>query len=58
MMEKQDVQSVGGLATFVRDVLGTTEVRMVLPDGTTVSKAVVKVLTLTDGSEVFEVHLK
>lgn len=55
---KQDVQSPYGLQYFCQDAIGTSSViRMVLPDGTIVSKAVIKVLTLSDASEVFEVHL-
>jgi len=57
MKEKQDIQTVSGLNTFVRDVFGTAEVRMVLKDGTTISRAETRLLTLTDGSEVFEVVL-
>lgn len=57
-LEKQDVQNTDGLAIFVRNVFGTGEVRIVLPDGTVVSKAVARVLTLTDGSEIFEVVVR
>jgi hypothetical protein len=57
--EREEIQSVYGLKTFVENVFGTSgEVRIVLPDGTVASKAATKVLTLTDGSEIFEVHLK
>lgn len=58
-IEKEDIQSVYGLKTFVENVFGTSsQVRIVLPDGTVASEAITRVLTLTDGSEVFEVHLK
>jgi hypothetical protein len=57
--EREDIQSVYGLKTFVENVFGASgDVRIVLPNGTVASKAATKVLTLTDGSEVFEVHLK
>jgi hypothetical protein len=54
--EKQDVESPYGLHRFCVDSLGTSsEVRMVLPDGTRVSKAEMRLVRLTDGSEVYEV---
>ena len=52
---EQDIQSVGGLNTFVRDALGTNDVRIVLPDGTVASNARVRIVELTDKSEIFEV---
>lgn len=55
----EDIQSPYGLQYFCQDAIGTSsEIRIVLPDGTVVSRATIKVLTLTDGSEVFEVHVK
>lgn len=56
-IEVEDVQSVAGLLSFVRDALGTGNVRIVLPDGTVVSKAIARIQVLTDGSEIFEVKV-
>jgi hypothetical protein len=57
VMAKEEVDSVYSLATHADNIFGTKDVRMVLVDGTTISKATYRVLTLTDGSEVFEVVL-
>jgi hypothetical protein len=57
VMGREDIQCVYGLHIFTQNTFGTTDARIILPDGTVVSKAVAKVLTLSDGSEIFEVHI-
>lgn len=58
VMDARDIESVAGLRQFCRDAFGTADVRIVLPDGTVASKAIASILTLSDGSEVFEMHIR
>jgi len=57
VMGSEDVDNVYSLATHSKNIFGTSDVRILLPDGTTVSKAIFRVITLTDNSEIFEVVL-
>lgn len=54
---KDECHSIYTLNVLANNALGTGDVRIILPDGTTVSEACFEVETLTDGSEVFQVVL-
>lgn len=57
VLEKIDVDNAYSLATNAQNVFGTQDVRIVLPSGIVVSKAKYVLATLSDGSEIFEVHV-
>jgi hypothetical protein len=57
IMGSDECDSISTLFVTARRTFGSTDVRLVDANGNTFSKVTYRVLTLTDGSEVFEAVL-